>query len=85
MHTRSSRKEYALKIINKSKCQGREQMIENEVCILRRVQHPNIIQLVEDVETPTELYLVMELVKVRPSYTGSFTIGNVNGMLTLTL
>ena len=61
---RASRKEYALKVINKTKCQGREQMIDNEVSILRRVKHPNIIQLVEDFETPSELYLVMELVKV---------------------
>lgn len=33
--------------------------------ILRRVKHPNIIMLVEEMETTTELFLVMELVKVR--------------------
>lgn len=55
--------EYALKIIDKSKCVGKEHMIENEVAILRSIQHPNIIQLVAEYETPTELYLVMELVK----------------------
>lgn len=33
--------------------------------ILRRVKHPNIIMLVEEMETATELFLVMELVKVR--------------------
>lgn len=42
-----------------------EHLIENEVSILRRVKHPNIIMLVEEMETPTELFLVMELVKVR--------------------
>lgn len=36
-------------------------MIENEVEILRKVQHPNIIRLLAEFDTPTELYLVMEL------------------------
>uniref|UniRef100_A0A8C9VD21 non-specific serine/threonine protein kinase n=1 Tax=Scleropages formosus TaxID=113540 RepID=A0A8C9VD21_SCLFO len=60
---RSTGKEYALKIIDKAKCVGKEHLIENEVAVLRRVKHPNIIMLVEEVDTPTELYLVMELVK----------------------
>lgn len=41
-----------------------EQMIQNEVAILRRVKHPNIVLLIEEMETYSELYLVMELVKV---------------------
>lgn len=41
-------------------------MINNEVCILRRVKHPNIVQLVEEYITVNELYLVMELIKVCP-------------------
>lgn len=56
--------EFALKIIDKSKCAGKEHMIENEVAILRSVQHPNIIRLVAEHDTSSELYLVMELVKV---------------------
>lgn len=40
-------------------------MIQNEVSILRRVKHPNIVLLIEEMDVPTELYLVMELVKVR--------------------
>ncbi|KAH8025740.1 hypothetical protein HPB51_011071 [Rhipicephalus microplus] len=67
--------EYALKIIDKDKCRGKasvhadnislekEQMIANEVAILRRVQHPNVVRLVEEFNFDTELYLVMELVK----------------------
>lgn len=39
-------------------------MIQNEVAILRRVKHPNIVLLIEEVDTYSELYLVMELVKV---------------------
>ncbi|XP_070613904.1 serine/threonine-protein kinase DCLK2 isoform X2 [Erythrolamprus reginae] len=60
---RSTRKEFALKIIDKGKCCGKEHLIENEVSILRRVKHPNIIMLIEEMDTVTELYLVMELVK----------------------
>uniref|UniRef100_A0A8D0EK48 non-specific serine/threonine protein kinase n=1 Tax=Strix occidentalis caurina TaxID=311401 RepID=A0A8D0EK48_STROC len=60
---RSTGKEFALKIIDKAKCCGKEHLIENEVSILRQVKHPNIIMLIEEMDTPTELYLVMELVK----------------------
>ncbi|XP_040274466.1 serine/threonine-protein kinase DCLK2 isoform X2 [Bufo bufo] len=60
---RSTGKEYALKIIDKAKCCGKEHLIENEVSILRQVKHPNIIMLIEEMDTTTELYLVMELVK----------------------
>ncbi|XP_022086203.1 serine/threonine-protein kinase DCLK1-like isoform X2 [Acanthaster planci] len=60
---RSSKNEFALKIINKRKCIGKEKMIQSEVSILRQVQHPNIIRLIEEFDTPSELFLVMELVK----------------------
>uniref|UniRef100_A0A674C6Z4 Serine/threonine-protein kinase DCLK2 n=1 Tax=Salmo trutta TaxID=8032 RepID=A0A674C6Z4_SALTR len=60
---RCTGREYALKIINKGKCRGKEHMIQNEVSILRRVKHPNIVLLIEEMDTYSELYLVMELVK----------------------
>ncbi|KAM3875038.1 serine/threonine-protein kinase DCLK1-like isoform 1-T1 [Diretmus argenteus] len=60
---RSTGREYALKIINKGKCRGKDHMIQNEVSILRRVKHPNIVLLIEEMDTYSELYLVMELVK----------------------
>ncbi|CAL8326098.1 unnamed protein product [Lota lota] len=60
---RSTGQEYALKIIDKARCSGKEHLIENEVAVLRRVRHPSIIQLMEVDDTPTHLYLVMELVK----------------------
>lgn len=40
-------------------------MIENEILILRRISHPNIVRLHEEFETPKEIFLVMELVAVR--------------------
>ncbi|XP_028258918.1 serine/threonine-protein kinase DCLK2 isoform X5 [Parambassis ranga] len=60
---RSTGKEFALKIIDKAKCCGKEHLIENEVAVLRRVKHPNIIMLIEELDAPSELCLVMELVK----------------------
>lgn len=41
-----------------------EHMIQSEVSILRRVKHPNIVLLIEEIDSHGELYLVMELVKV---------------------
>ncbi|XP_044057375.1 serine/threonine-protein kinase DCLK1-like isoform X1 [Siniperca chuatsi] len=60
---RCTGREYALKIISKDKCRGKEHMIQSEVSILRRVKHPNIVLLIEEMDTHSELYLVMELVK----------------------
>ena len=44
-------------------------MIENEILILRKISHPNIVKLLEEFETPKEIYLVMELVPVSLSKT----------------
>ena len=40
-------------------------MVENEIRIMRQVRHPNIVELLEEFETPKEIFLVLELVKVR--------------------
>ena len=45
-------------------------MIENEITILRRVKHQNIVELIEEYETQKEIFLVMELVKVRGNMLG---------------
>ncbi|KAJ8940009.1 hypothetical protein NQ318_011953 [Aromia moschata] len=55
-------KEYALKIIVKSKCKGKEDMIENEVKILRKVTHPNIMALIAEQDLKHMLYLVCEYI-----------------------
>ncbi|KAJ3138216.1 hypothetical protein HK101_003747, partial [Irineochytrium annulatum] len=59
---RSTGNKYAIKIIDKAKCKGKESMIETEVKILMRVRHENIIQLYEMYEIDAKIYLVMELV-----------------------
>lgn len=61
---RVTQKQFALKIIKRATLAGRAHMIDNEVAILRRAKHPNIIQLVEEFDSPDELYLIMELVNV---------------------
>ncbi|XP_061072876.1 serine/threonine-protein kinase DCLK1b isoform X2 [Conger conger] len=83
---RSTGREYALKIINKGKCRGKEHMIQNEVSILRRVKHPNIVLLIEEMDTYGELYLVMELVKGGDLFdaitsTSKYTERDASGML----
>ncbi|TPX44773.1 hypothetical protein SeMB42_g01997 [Synchytrium endobioticum] len=59
---RSTKNKFAIKIIDKAKCKGKESMIETEVDILKRVKHDNIIQLYEMYEIDSKIYLVMELV-----------------------
>ena len=49
-------------------------MVENEISILRRVKHKNIVELIEEYETPKEIFLVMELVKVRIINNVSYTV-----------
>ncbi len=53
--------DYALKVIDKKMVEGKEEMIETEVAILRKVHHKNVVSLVEAFDTPDKLYLVMDL------------------------
>ena len=61
---KNTNNEYAMKIMDKAKLKGKEHMVENEIAIMKDCNHPNIVRLIEEFETPTEIYLVMELVKV---------------------
>lgn len=62
---RNSGETFAVKMIDRLKCVGKEHMIDNEVAILQRVRHENIIRLVEHINCPEEslVCLVMELVE----------------------
>ncbi|MGH0145263.1 UNVERIFIED_CONTAM: hypothetical protein FKN15_004952, partial [Acipenser sinensis] len=53
---------YAMKIIDKAKLKGKEHMIENEISIIKSLSHPNIVRLLEEYETDSEIYLIMEFV-----------------------
>ncbi|GAA49714.1 serine/threonine-protein kinase DCLK3 [Clonorchis sinensis] len=60
---RDTGQKYAMKIIDKAKLRGKEMMLHQEITILHSCSHPNIVRLLEEYETPKEIWLVMELVK----------------------
>ncbi|NXU52296.1 DCLK3 kinase, partial [Turnix velox] len=53
---------YAMKIVDKSKLKGKEDMMESEILIIRSLSHPNIVSLMEVYETEAEIYLILEYV-----------------------
>jgi calcium/calmodulin-dependent protein kinase I len=54
--------EVAVKIIEKKRVGQKKEMIQTELDILQKVKHPNVVELKEMFETPTHIYLVMEIV-----------------------
>ncbi|XP_075070464.1 serine/threonine-protein kinase DCLK3 [Mixophyes fleayi] len=60
---RKTNQEYAMKIIDKAKLIGKEDIIENEVRIIKLLSHPNIVKLLDDFETDNEIYLILEYIK----------------------
>ena len=47
-------------------CTCRARAVRREIKILRLFMHPHIIRLYEVIETPNDIYVVMEYVKARP-------------------
>ena len=60
-HTLTGEK-VAVKILEKSRIKDKKDIerISREIKILKKVRHPNIIQLYEIIETESELFLIME-------------------------
>lgn len=52
----------ALKCIPKKALRGKEAVVENEIAVLKKIEHKNIVALEDIYESPTHLYLAMELV-----------------------
>lgn len=52
----------AVKILEKEKIteEADVERVSREIKILKMIRHPNIIQLFEIIETPKQLYLIME-------------------------
>ena len=61
VHTLTNEK-VAIKILEKSRIKDKKDIerISREIKILKKVRHPNVIQLYEIIETETELFLIME-------------------------
>lgn len=53
---------FAVKQIDKSAIKDSEDSLQNEIDILKQINHPNIIALKEIFDSKSKLYLVMELV-----------------------
>ncbi|KAF0035113.1 hypothetical protein F2P81_012871 [Scophthalmus maximus] len=52
----------AIKCIPKKALEGKENSIENEIAVLHKIKHTNIVSLEEIFESKSHLYLVMQLV-----------------------
>jgi len=61
---KESRKEYAVKIIDKQKMEKKDiELIMQEKNYMKIIKHPNIVSLVEDFENEKYIYFVMEYYK----------------------
>ncbi|XP_031812819.1 serine/threonine-protein kinase DCLK3 [Sarcophilus harrisii] len=58
-----SRRAYAMKIVDKGKLRGKEDVVDSEIAIIRSLSHPNIVRLHEVYETAAEIYLILEYVR----------------------
>ncbi|KMS83489.1 hypothetical protein BVRB_033850, partial [Beta vulgaris subsp. vulgaris] len=55
-------KDYAIKIVKKKNLNSEElETIHEEVSIMHRISHPNVVSLIEIFDTPKSLYMVLEL------------------------
>uniref|UniRef100_A0A8V5HAP5 Uncharacterized protein n=1 Tax=Melopsittacus undulatus TaxID=13146 RepID=A0A8V5HAP5_MELUD len=59
---KATRKLVAIKCITKKALEGKETSIENEIAVLHKIKHPNIVALDDIYESSTHLYLIMQLV-----------------------
>lgn len=58
----SDGQDFALKIIDKSKCKGKEHYIDAEVRVMKKLQHERVMSLHVDVDTLANMFLVLEYV-----------------------
>uniref|UniRef100_A0A672N0Z2 Calcium/calmodulin dependent protein kinase I n=1 Tax=Sinocyclocheilus grahami TaxID=75366 RepID=A0A672N0Z2_SINGR len=57
-----TRKLVAIKCIPRKALEGKENSIENEIAVLHKIKHANIVSLEDIYESKSHLYLVMQLV-----------------------
>ncbi|CAD8065616.1 unnamed protein product [Paramecium sonneborni] len=56
----NAQKQYAIKMIDKRKVKGRETMLANEIYVLQRLDHPNIIKFHEVYQSELYFYICMD-------------------------
>lgn len=59
---KETKKLAAIKCIPRRVLRGKSDLINNEINVLRKIKHPNIIELLEFYDNQSHIYLVMELV-----------------------
>lgn len=59
---KSDGRNFALKIIDKSKCKGKEHYIDAEVRVMKKLRHDKVMQLHLDVDTQANMFLILEYV-----------------------
>jgi len=58
---KTTQKKFAVKCISKKTISEKElRLLEREITVMKRLEHPHIIQLMEVLDTPDTLYLVLE-------------------------
>lgn len=62
MKRKSDNQDFALKIIDKSKCKGKEHYIDAEVRVMKKLQHPQVMSLISDIDTKENMFLILEYV-----------------------
>jgi calcium/calmodulin-dependent protein kinase I len=54
-------KDYALKVISRKRIEGKEHLVNDELSILRRANHPNILALIDVIETKKNINVVTQM------------------------
>lgn len=57
-------KEHLLRVVNKAKVFGREDLILREVTIMKMLRQENVMQVLDHWETTDDMYLVIEQIEV---------------------
>ena len=61
---KTSEKDYLLRVINKAKVYGKEDLILREVTVMKMLRQENVMQVVDHWETSDDMCLVMDDIKV---------------------
>lgn len=60
--SKDTKQKHALKIIDRKKIVGKENMLKDEIRIMNACDHENIVKLYETLDTKFDVYLIMELI-----------------------